>query len=257
MEIKFEIDEERVGSDSTLTAVFEDSIIDENRKPFNPNLFYSFGRKRIDVKTIIFNLFFLILFIAVEVINFNLTLNKDKVYFQLTTISYFVQILYLIAALIFEISAPISRASCTWKFNRILHVIAYTSQGAIFIAYWAAIAPLTIPEYPNTCRSVTWCYVHTITVHGISAIPSWSVIFCQLSDVYWSDVAWPLLYLFLYVFAILVPVTLSHVQLYPGLDFFNYWSYLYVLAGSLMGVLVFFVGCWISSCKSKRYKQVK
>ena len=180
-----------------------------------------------------------------------LTKELDILFFYFTQLTYVVNLIYLLSAMLYTIRPPQSREDMVWRVHRVLHIIAMAGEATVVIFYWAFVAEDTIPEYEDDCSSVTWCYINTVVTHGVSLLPSWIVVLTMYTEMYWTDFIWPTIYGLSYMFLVLLPVTLFVQNLYADITFNNVSSYLYILGACALLIACFFIGYYVSLRKKK------
>lgn len=112
------------------------------------------------------------------------------------------------------------------KVQRACFVIAAPTELLIALLYWAFGAQDSIAAFPDTCYVQFFCWLSSITFHGIILIPCFQTIVAWQRLRLYKEDAWIILVFMICYSTILISVSNYYLEIYPFLSFTSIYGYL-------------------------------
>lgn len=205
--------------------------------------------------TLIFNIVWFIILMGLHVLNVVITGTPFRTHCFLTNITMLVTCLYLLLA-IFYLLKGAKKDTKLYVFMRIPYIISMTVEPLVISFYWPGVAPSTFMNYGETCNSPAFCYVYTFIAHGLVIIPAWAPLLFAYFKLSVIDMVYPVVYITIYCFGVLLPYTKYIGNLYSVVTFEDAVSWVFV-AAMIIGTIIWFLICYaIYRCRRKKYKKL-
>lgn len=204
--------------------------------------------------TIMFNTFWMLIISTTYYLELSAVNTVGTAIAALTNITMVINFIFLTLNN-FYISKGLNINGCLFKTMRVFMIFAMAGELTVFLFYWPAVAPGTIPNYEKNCVSPTWCYVYTIISHGFVLIPPWAFVLASYTDFTAGEFYYSLCFGVGYSFLVLVPYTLIAEPVYNIFTFNDVFSFLLLVGVWVLNVACYFIGLGIASCTRKRMQE--